>query len=231
MFTIGVDLASVQDFTALSILQTKREKGKRKHHCGGLRRWQDTYPNTIGKLVAIAKQPVFREAVFVCDQTGVGRPVVEALREALPGRRVIGCTITAGSVATKGEHKDDVRVPKKLLVSTLQVLFGEQRLTYSKELDLVPALQGELQAFRVKITAAANETFENWRERDHDDLVLSVGIAAWVAENLPGPLSDARVANLVLNAPPLSGRDLAAGEGVKTRAETLAEDLPHIFAE
>jgi len=34
----------------------------------------------------------------------------------------------------------------------------------------------------VKVTTAGNETFEAWRERDHDDLVLAVGIAAWVAE-------------------------------------------------
>ena len=32
----------------------------------------------------------------------------------------------------------------------------------------------ELQQFRVKITAAANETFEAWWERDHDDLVLAL---------------------------------------------------------
>lgn len=230
MLTIGIDLASVQDFTALSILQSKSERGKRSHHCGALQRWKEPYPNTVAKVAAIAKRPAFRDAVIVADQTGVGRPVVDMLREALPGRRVIGLTITAGSVATRGEQKDDVRCPKKLLVSTLQVLFAEQRLTYSKELDLVPALQGELQAFRVKITANANETFEAWRERDHDDLVLSLGMAAWVAENLPRPLSDARVANLVLNPPPLSGRDLAAGEGVRSRMEMLAEDLPHVFA-
>jgi hypothetical protein len=29
------------------------------------------------------------------------------------------------------------------------------------------------------MTAAGNETFESWRERDHDDLVLSVALACW----------------------------------------------------
>lgn len=228
MFTIGIDLASQQDYTAVSVLRSN-PGAKRKHHCGYLQRWRKPYTETANTVAILAKQPAFRDAVIVADQTGVGRPVVDMLREELPGRRIIGVTVTAGSVATRGEHKDDVRVPKKLLVSTLQVLFAEQRLTYSKELDLVTALQNELQAFRVKITANANETFEAWRERDHDDLVLSMGMAAWVAENLPKPLTDERVAGLVLNAPPLSGRDLAAGEGVRSRMEQLAEDHPNLF--
>lgn len=40
----------------------------------------------------------------------------------------------------------------------------------------------ELEAFRVKVTASANETFGAWRERDHDDLVLATALAAWAGE-------------------------------------------------
>ena len=29
---------------------------------------------------------------------------------------------------------------------------------------------------------SGNETFESWRERDHDDLVLAVALAAWLGE-------------------------------------------------
>src|SRR5262249_44300270 len=44
----------------------------------------------------------------------------------------------------------------------------------------------ELQNFTVKIKlSTTNETFEAWRERDHDDLVLAVALAAWVAEPPP----------------------------------------------
>jgi hypothetical protein len=42
----------------------------------------------------------------------------------------------------------------------------------------------ELLAFRVKVAASANETFEAWRERDHDDLVLAVAVAAWTGERV-----------------------------------------------
>ena len=37
-------------------------------------------------------------------------------------------------------------------------------------------------AFQVTITNAANDTYGAWREGTHDDLVLSVALAAWYAE-------------------------------------------------
>ncbi len=43
----------------------------------------------------------------------------------------------------------------------------------------------ELENFRVKITAAANETFGAWREGQHDDLVIAVALACWLAEREP----------------------------------------------
>ena len=47
------------------------------------------------------------------------------------------------------------------------------------------ALVAELNDFRVKITAAANETFAAADERRHDDLVLSVALACWYAVRQP----------------------------------------------
>lgn len=231
MFTFGLDLAAVQDYCGLSVVRSDSgPDGKRKHFCGGLDRWRKSYPDTVEFVAGLARRHAFRNATLVCDQTGVGRPVVDMLRAALPGRRVIGVTITAGSGWSRGEHKDDLRVSKKLLCSTLQVLLSERRMSFAGELPLAPVLESELANFRVKVTPNANETFEAWRERDHDDLVLSLALAAFVADNGPKPLTDARVANAVLNPLPLSGRDLAAGEGVRSRLEELAEDLPHVFA-
>jgi len=42
-------------------------------------------------------------------------------------------------------------------------------------------LARELETFQVKLTEAGNETFESWRERDHDDLVLAVALVCWGA--------------------------------------------------
>ena len=36
--------------------------------------------------------------------------------------------------------------------------------------------------FKMKITTADNDTYEAWRESDHDDLVLSAAMTAWLGE-------------------------------------------------
>jgi hypothetical protein len=72
-------------------------------------------------------------------------------------------------------------VPKKELVSVLQVLLQSGRLKIAN-LPERELLVKELLAFQVKITTAANETFEAWRERDHDDLVLATALACWWGE-------------------------------------------------
>lgn len=222
MTVVGIDLASVSDFTAVSVLRGSTSH-PRSYHCGHLDRWREPYPVTVEKVAKLANHPQLREAVLAADATGVGQPVIDMLRAALPGRTVIGVTITAGSQPTRGHTPLDCRVPKKTLASTLQVLFGQKRLTYSRELALMKALQDELAAFRVKITASANETFEAWRERDHDDLVLSLALAAWVGEVLPGPVGDVR--DWVLNE---VGEEKDIGQ--RPRMATLADEFPEHFA-
>ena len=64
----------------------------------------------------------------------------------------------------------------------MQVLLQSRRLQVARGLPMASVLVRELETFRVKITSSANETFEAWRERDHDDLVLAVAMAAWVGD-------------------------------------------------
>lgn len=106
----------------------------------------------------------------------------KAVKELTPPRVTFRpVTITSGNAITvegAGWH-----VPKKELVSVLQVLLQTRRLHIARSLPEAQTLIRELEAFRVKVTTNANETFEAWRERDHDDLVLAVAIACWVAEH------------------------------------------------
>jgi hypothetical protein len=44
-------------------------------------------------------------------------------------------------------------------------------------------LKRELLSFRVKLDPrTAHDSYEHWREQDHDDLVLAVACAAWYRE-------------------------------------------------
>jgi hypothetical protein len=64
------------------------------------------------------------------------------------------------------------------------VALDTERLQVVAVGEHVGMLRKELQAFRVKVTANQNESFESWREQDHDDLVLASAMAIWAGERL-----------------------------------------------
>ena len=52
---------------------------------------------------------------------------------------------------------------------------------------MAETLKQELLNFRVKVNVStAHDSYEAWREGDHDDLVLATGLALWGATR-PGP--------------------------------------------
>ena len=195
---IGVDLGQVSDFTALAVLEQPVPA----------RRWQDPawpappvyalrhiervplgtpYPDVVRRVLAVLEAPGLSDVTLIVDQTGVGRAVVDLLRDAL-ARRTRGqalyfwpATITAGQTATT-TNDGALHVPKKDLIAALQLLLQKRRLQIARALPFAETLVKELENFRVKITPAGNEVFEAWREGQHDDLVLAVALAAWLAE-------------------------------------------------
>jgi hypothetical protein len=124
--------------------------------------------------------------VVVVDETGVGKAVVEMILEALRRAGVegglCGVTITAGSAVSLAAPAR-WRVAKKELASVLVRLFQSRRLEIA-EVPERATLVREAQEFTVRITPAGNETFESWREGEHDDLVLALALACWAAEAL-----------------------------------------------
>ena len=189
-FYLGLDLGQTTDFTALAVVERRYPppSGNEYPDPVYLLRHLHRFPlgtsyTAIVSAVAelVSTEQLRYQSVLTVDQTGVGRPLVEMLRKADMRCRIVAETITAGqtvSVADDGSF----RVPKKELVTCLQILLQANRLKIVRSLPAASLLVSELLNFRVKITAAANETFEAWRERDHDDLVLALAIAVWYAE-------------------------------------------------
>jgi hypothetical protein len=125
--------------------------------------------------------------VLIVDGTGCGSAVCEMIlseaRQAKLRGSMMEVGITAGSAVTNvGPGRWNVA--KKQLVSVVQVLLGNHRLHVGEQPETATLLR-ELSTFKVQISAAGNESYEAWREKDHDDLVLAVAIAAWAAETLP----------------------------------------------
>jgi hypothetical protein len=104
--------------------------------------------------------------------------VKEPLRGASDFHPII---ISAGQTVIWGPD-GSIQVPKKDLIGTLQLLLQNRRLRIAHSLPFAETLVEELENYRVKITLLGNETVEEWRERQHDDLVFAVAMAAWMAD-------------------------------------------------
>lgn len=90
-------------------------------------------------------------------------------------------------------HQDgkEYRVPKRDLVGAVQVLLQTERLKIASSLKEASTLTAELLAFKVNINAKGYDRDGNdvgdWRENQHDDLVLAVALACWYGEQ-PQPV-------------------------------------------
>ena len=130
----------------------------------------------IGRSRPLADKP----ACLVVDRTGVGVPVVDSFVYA--GLTPVTVTIHGGSEVGEDPYSYDYRVPKRDLVSVIQVLLQNGRLRVAEALHEAPTLKHELLNFRVKIDPrTAHDSYSHWREGDHDDLVLATALACWRA--------------------------------------------------
>ena len=69
------------------------------------------------------------------------------------------------------------------MASCLQVFLQSRRLQVAALPERELLIQ-ELLAFRLKNAPTADEDFDSWRERAHDDLVLAVALALWSGEKV-----------------------------------------------
>jgi hypothetical protein len=193
----GLDLGQARDFTALAVLERTtvpdpQAPGRMVGHYAvrHLERFPlgTAYTAVCTRVASLFAGPPLADSTLVVDQTGVGRPVIDLLRRTKIQARLRPVTITAGHRASLADGGGWL-VPKKELVSTLQVLLAAQRLKVAPTLADAPTLVRELLQFQVKVTRAAHETFGSWRDGQHDDLVLAVAVAAWQAERCPSRAS------------------------------------------
>ena len=189
-----MDLGQLQDFSALCVVErTAPPAGEPTYAVRHLHRWPlGTAYTTIAVDVAdTAYRPALGRPHIAADATGVGQAVMEIVRGEIRAKSEDGrwpalcpVLITGGQAVTWGPDLT-WHVAKVELVSVLQALLSSRRLKIAADLPEAGILIEELKAFRAKITVAGNETFGAWRERDHDDMVLAVALALWLAENAP----------------------------------------------
>ena len=185
-YYVGLDLGQAQDYTALTVIEKTQALPRPGYHVRHLERPElgTSYPAIVDRVQALMRSPELRgQAALVVDATGVGRPVVDLFRKAK--LRPVAITITGGNEVTS--VSGGFNVPKRDLITTLQVLFQSGDLKVASRLPLAQVLVQELLNFKVKINVkTAHDSYEAWREGVHDDLVLAVALAAWYGKRQKG---------------------------------------------
>lgn len=187
-FYVGLDLGQANDYTAICIAEDvseSRSAGDLKLNVRHLERFRDVlYPDVADRVETLLTREPLRSAKprseLVIDATGVGPAVTDIFTKR--GRRFKAVKIHGGDTETHDPSGGVYRVPKRNLISALVVLLQNGSLRISSGLELAGTLREELLNFRVKVNiATAHDSYEAWREGDHDDLVLAAALSAWGA--------------------------------------------------
>jgi hypothetical protein len=186
----GLDLGQSQDFTALAIIEKHEQKDDEpQFFVRHLQRWQlrTSYPTIVADTVRIMHSKELQGPTYpmlAVDATGVGAPVVDLFKRESMKATLKPVVITGGVDETR--ENGTYRVPKRNLVSMVQVPLQQNRLKIAPELPEAQTLVRELQNFQVKISDTAHDSYGAWREGAHDDLVLAVALAMWTTTGGPG---------------------------------------------
>ena len=153
----GLDLAKVEDYTVFVIMSRGREVVfvDRFHRID--------WAQQVDRVRAAGAR--HNRARTLCDSTGVGEPVFEALKSA--GCRVEPYPFTARS--------------KQALINNLALLLEKHELRRPRP-DLWPEGIDELESFEYSITDAGNVR-TGAPGGYHDDCVIALALAAWQAKS------------------------------------------------
>jgi len=194
---MGIDLGKVRDYTAIAGIERwqeykswpyeKHELGEATYRLVYLERFplNTDYDVQIDYTKLIYDNAIDRysdnnlKPDLVIDATGPGLPMLDHFKKVIPS--AIGVYFTSGHEVN--QEKGIYYVPKKHLATNLQIIIQGKRLTFGRNLPELETLKNELMTFQYKIKeSTGNESFEHWRDRDHDDCVLAIAIALWYAE-------------------------------------------------
>lgn len=182
---VGLDLGQVSDPSALALMD-KLTTGNDDpvFHCTYLHRWPTgtPYPKIVEGVAKMLDGASFKgkqRPVLAVDATGVGRPVADMFNATGIAAKFMPIVITGGHQVNI--ERGNFYVPKRLLVSTVQVALQTKRFKFAGQLPEAATLVSEMQNFQLTFTENANDTYEG-RKGAHDDLLLAVAISLWAGQ-------------------------------------------------
>src|SRR5215207_1861509 len=152
-FVMGLDLGPPGEPTGFAILERPAEPGDEPQY--QLRHTErfpagTSYPVIVESVAARANAPTLKNAPLVVDRTAVGRAVIDRLGHAVSW--MVQVVVGAGQVVQKAEGGGHL-VPKKELVTSLQLILQSRRLKIAPGLPASDVLVAELTEFRLRRVA------------------------------------------------------------------------------
>jgi len=161
-YVLGCDVAKHKDYTVLVALDVNG------HVCGFERFDELSWPLQRKRIAEFARN--WRGRLLI-DSSGVGEPVYDELRQE--NVNVEGYKFTSGS--------------KSDLIDNLSIMLDQGKLTYPKNLGVHgEVLIAELKAYGYTTTPGGTVQYSA-PEGLHDDCVISLALAAWLARTM-GPM-------------------------------------------
>lgn len=179
-YTLGLDLGQPHEFTGLAVVESTGSVSERMHAIRHLQRFPpgtayDAISGSIGLLLATTPLP---GCSVIADVTAVGTKLVPLLRAGVRPAALVAAVVTNGQSAIEIDRV--WQIPKRDLVTGLQILLQGQRLKVARGLVNADILVRELATFRSRPTQPTEAL--DWRNGSHDDLVLAVALACWWSE-------------------------------------------------
>jgi len=154
---IGLDLAKVQDFTVLVIMNANREVVYTDRFN------RQDWSIQVNRIQAAVEK--YNNAWVHVDSTGIGEPIFETLMNA-----GINCEPYTFSQKSKAA-----------LIDNLSIMFERELITLPKP-DLCPELIEELEAFEYSVTDKGNVR-TGAPGGMHDDIVIALALSVWPLQN------------------------------------------------
>ena len=183
----GLDLGQQNDYTALSVIEsTIAMPYYRLRHLERLP-LRTSYPDQVSHVCEVCTQIGKHTGALPLlgvDFGGCGAPVYDLLKDAYPGTTK-GCLITGGSTVTINDDGKIHRIPKLSLISRLRVTMETGNLKIPRTLAEGETFVEEMGNFELKMDEKGHVSM-NAAGSGHDDLVLSVAIAVYFANERGG---------------------------------------------
>src|SRR5580700_2197913 len=178
MFYLGLDLGKKHDHTAIAIVERGSDNLLLVRHLERVA-LGTPYPGVVARVREIVERIAGQYSVVV-DGTGVGEPVVDALRRAGLGCEITAVTITGGERQSRGGPI--CSVPKQDLIAGVQLAMEKGELRVARRLGEAGALVKEMLNVRITAGLAMGKVrmgADGYGE--HDDLVIALALACWRA--------------------------------------------------